>query len=285
LSLDPKIIEYSNPEFDAEFARQCRLDLIAGIDGLSALVTDARGTPVGIELWHFENTRRRTHEPALQTGRLFVDNPRFEWPYALVQVAFFNTYATLVPRRLFDSQYLEAYFKLLLRPDQALSFHFEPVAEFDSYLVYAVDRTMKAQIDLHLPKARLTHLAVPQLRRFRALAAQRSDYSVMANLRNQAVQIAVFEGPGLQYYNTFQFEKPEDLLYYLLLAYEQFRLDPLKTPLYLSGHFKEDADTYRLLKRYVTGIVPIPVSGVSLPAGLNGIPEHYLTDLFSLTAA
>jgi Protein of unknown function (DUF3822) len=283
--LDSKIIEYSDPEFDAEFARQCRLDLIAGIDGLSALATDARGTPVGIELWHFDHSGRRTNEPAMQTGRLFVANPQFEWPYATVQVAFFNTYTALVPRRLFDSQYLESYFKLLLRPGQALSYHFEPIPEFDSYLAYAVDRTLKAQIDLHLPKARLTHLAAPQLRRFRKLAAQRSDYSVMANLRNQAVQIAVFEGPGLQYYNAFQFNKPEDLLYYLLLAYEQFRLNPVKIPLYLSGHYKEDTETYQLLKRYIAGIVPIPVSDVPLPAGLNGMPEHYLTDLFSLTAA
>jgi hypothetical protein len=90
----------------------------------------------------------------------------------------------------------------------------------------------------------------------------------------------VFERRNLVFFNTFDFTKPADLLYYILLAYKQFDLNPLEVPLALSGTLLEDSEIYRLLLRYVRSMhfLPLP-DGFQLPDAANALPAHYWFDL------
>lgn len=113
--------------------------------------------------------------------------------------------------------------------------------------------------------------------------ATANDYEVFLNARNQAAQIAVFDRRNLLFYNAFRFEKPNDLLYFALLAYDQFRLDPAEIPLTVSGNLPEDSEIYRTLYRYVRAIrfASLPEKMV-LPEGVENLPQHFWFDLSNL---
>jgi len=154
--------------------------------------------------------------------------------------------------------------------------------EFDCFLIYAVEESLRNICRPYFPNGRSIHLAAPLIRAFSTLHP-RTDYEVMVNLRNQVAQVVVFDRQNLLFFNTFSFEHPNDLLYYLLMAYDQFRLNPLETPLTLAGNVLEDSDIYRLLYRYIRHIrfAHLPHHG-QLPAAAVSLPPHCFFDLFTL---
>lgn len=186
---------------------------------------------------------------------------------------------TLIPRRLFSPENLEHYFKMLLRNSDKRVYGYEKLAEFDCFLVWASDPKLFHLCSQYFPGDNIRHLATPILRKLQQLSPE-EGYAVFANLRGQKVQIAVFERQNLAFFNVFDFAKPADLLYFVLLAYKQFDLNPLETTLTLSGTLLEDSDIFRLLQRYVRPMrfPPLP-SEFQLPEEAKNLPEHYWFDV------
>ena len=189
--------------------------------------------------------------------------------------------ATLVPRRLFDAQDLQAYFKLLLQPSE-YEYAYDELPALDCSVVYAVEPVVTRMCGQYFPGAANMHQATPLLKAWHH-AAPAGDYAVFVNVRHQAGQVAVFDRKNLLFYNAFGFVKPNDLLYFVLLAYDQFRLSPAEVPLTIGGNLAEDTEAFRLLHRYIDTIrfAALPDS-VVLPEETDHLPAHYWHDLFAV---
>ncbi len=61
----------------------------------------------------------------------------------------------------------------------------------------------------------------------------------------------VWQGKKLRLCNTFSFQAPEDVLYYVLFGFEQLDLSPENVSLNLAGAAAERGDIFDLLYRYV----------------------------------
>jgi hypothetical protein len=268
---------------NATTAPEARLQAILGTEGASLLVTDAQRLPLALSTWQF-SPAHPDFEAALSDLRMVMGREvMFGWPFGQVQFALSNAQVTLVPRRLFRDQALSAYFHLLL-PEKPLHYAYELLPELDCFLVYAVEQSAIDLIRQYYPAAAITHLAYPLLEQWRREASA-TDYSIMANLRQESVQIAVFERRNLLFYNTFSWKTPADLLYHMLLVYEQFRLNPLEVGLQLSGNLVEASDIYRQLYRYIRHLrfVSLP-AGLRMPAQSDGLPPHCFYDTYTLCA-
>jgi hypothetical protein len=201
------------------------------------------------------------------------------WRFATVQCAFFNLNSTLVPRRLFNAADLPAYLRLLLRPAD-YAFRSIALPDLDCFLVYALEPDMLQMCGQYFPEARVTHLAAGLLRSWQSMASSH-DYEVFLNLRHQVAQIAVFDRRNLLFYNAFTCAKPGDLLYFTLLAYDQFKLDTATVPLVIAGQMTPDSEHYRLLLRYINHIrLAIPTAMPPLPD--NQWSAHGWVDLCSV---
>lgn len=66
--------------------------------------------------------------------------------------------------------------------------------------------------------------------------------------------LVVIEEGKLIFCNSFQYETPEDFLYYLLFTAEQLNLDPEKFDLQLFGNISEESDLYQLAYTYIKNI-------------------------------
>ncbi len=129
---------------------------------------------------------------------------------------------------------------------------------------------------------------------------QLSTKLLIANFRDGYMQIFFFESNQLIFSNNFKFAAPQDVIYYALLIYEQFKLNPLTVPLYIGGTITEDSDIYKFIFRYIKHVhfieesgIRNQVSGRSLPDArqipdsylklgnqFTGIPAHFYNDLF-----
>lgn len=280
-SMDHHSFEFTDPQFDIGLAAQCVLNVVAGSEGFSFACTGPEGNIVALKSWQYQLSGSEPQDAEMDLRKVFGSEQMLSWPYADVRCAFFNAYATLTPRRMFDADHLPAYFNLLLPPAE-YEYAYDVLPEFECFLVYAVPPPVFRICRHYFPKGRFMHLATPFLKNVRNQAPA-ADYGLFVNLRNHTAQIAVFDRRNLVFYNTAPFSKPADLLYFILLKYDLFRLDPAEVPLHISGQLSKDSDIYRLLYRYVRDI---RFTGSALPAGLpadlNAWPGHYWLDLFAL---
>lgn len=279
-SMDTHTHDYTDNRLTAGTAPQCALHLILGADSLSMLVADPAGAVVALQRHSFPVDDTTSAQTEWQLRGL-LQNSVLTLPFGQAHCALFHRNATLVPRRLFQHGDLSGYFKLLLDPADYV-YAYDELPEFDAYLVYATEPGLAHLCPDFFPRARVRHLAVPLLRQALNLHAG-EEHRVFLNIRNQVAQIAVFERRNLLFYNAFSFSASPDLLYYVLLVYDQFRLDPREIPLTVAGNLLEDSELYRLFYRFIREIrfAPLPAH-FHLPDGVNALPGHCYFDLFCL---
>ena len=279
--MDTHTLELNDTRLSADIAPQCTLQVILGLDSISMLAADAHGEVLALQSWTFSDAGRSPEELGWDLRRVLRDEPLFALPYGRIICALEHHQATLVPRRLFQHGALATYFKLLLKPGE-YTYTYDELPELETYLVYA---SSAAQIKLlyeFFPHARHRHLAASLLRYWRQAAGEH-EHRVFLNLRHQSAQLAVFERQNLLFYNAFSFPSASDLLYFVLLAYDQFRLLPNDIPLVVSGTILHDSELYRVLYRFVREIQFAPAPGnFNLAADSQVLPGHCHVDLFCL---
>ena len=79
---------------------------------------------------------------------------------------------------------------------------------------------------------------------------------VHLNLYEHNLEIAVTADSGVVFYNLFEAQAGEDILFYTLFALEQLNLDAGKTELKTYGQLLPETKTYQTLKKYVRFVFP-----------------------------
>jgi len=279
--MEQRIFDFTDAQLTAETARNGTLNLVIGSDGISLLATDAFGRPLALQIQPFSNAGRSFVETEADVRRVFGHETLLAHLYSRVRCAFSNGNATLVPRRLFQPDDLSAYFKMLLHTGD-YTYGYTALPAFDCVLVYAVEPAIHRLVGQYFPEAHTTHLAATLLPAYQKYSI-RSGYEVCVHLRFSSLFVTVFDRQNLLFYNAFQFKQPSDVLYYTLLAYEQFRLNPLETPLLLTGSLVEDSAIYRLLQRYFRSLqFGLLREAFPLPVSAGTLPSHTFFDLYSL---
>lgn len=274
-------LQLSNNRLNADYAPECALHVLLGTESLSLMATHSDGELLALDTWEYSNAHKPFEQVEQEARQIFQETPIFKLPFKTKYVALFHPNTTLVPRRLFQHAALPGYFKLMLKSTD-LVFGYDELPEFDAYLVYATEKSQGALFSRFFPEAKIRHLAVPMLRYFRSLAGLES-HIIFVNLRHQVAQILVFERQNLLLYNTFQFTTATDLLYYVLLAYDQFRLSPKEIPLTLSGNIIKESELYQNLYRFIREIrFATPPVEYKFPADMAPLPGHYPLDLICL---
>lgn len=280
--MDKHTLEFIDNRLQATTALQSSLNVIIGADSVSMMAADASGVVQALQSWMFSSGEGAFEAEEWNIRRLLRDEDCFRYSFNQVHCALFHPHVTLVPKRLFQHSALATYFKLLLRPADFV-FGYDELPEIEAYLVHATEAVQAKICAEFFPQARCRHLAVPLIRYLRSLPND-SDHKICVNFRHQVAQVVVFERQNLLFYNTFPFAAAADLLYFVLLAYDQFRLDTRETPLTVSGNLLPDSELYRLLYRFIREIrfAATPSDSYRLPAGVQALPDHCHLDLYCL---
>jgi hypothetical protein len=274
-------LEIKDHHLNAESAQDCVLHLVFGTESLSFMAADSRGMVLALESWEYANATKPFEQFEREPRRILMEEPIFQLPFSRKHTAVFHPNVTLVPRRLFQHAALPDYFNLILKPAE-YQYAYEELPEFDAYLVYATEKAQANLLAAVFPKSRIHHLAVPILRYIRSMAGI-SDHTVFVNLRSNIAQVAVLERQNLLLFNSYSFSAPTDLLYFILLAYDQFKLDPKHTPLTVAGNILKDSELYRILFRFVQEVrFAVPPVKFHFPPEVDTLPAHCHVDLLCL---
>jgi hypothetical protein len=274
-----QVFSFQTDHISPSTALSCALRAVVGSDAVSLWAGDKHGRTLALKSWVFAGGLRDFDAVESDLRHIFGSEELLSLPFHSKSLALSSPPATLVPRRLFVGEHLEQYFKLLLRDAEKRVYGHTHLDEHDCFLVWAAEPGLDKLCRQYFKSNEMGHIAAHMLRNWSENAAH-DGFSVFANVRGHKVQIGVFEQRNLVFFNVFDYQKPADLLYYVLLAYKQSELLPLQTPLMLSGTVIEDSDLFRLLSRYIPSIRFMPLDGgLNVPEGARSVPAHYWFDL------
>lgn len=109
-----------------------------------------------------------------------------------------------------------------------------------------------------------------------------NNCNLFLNISDKQMEIAAKEKNNLLFYNVFDFDTDEDVLYYLLFAMEQFNLNPLHTSLVVASQRSTDNLLLKSIKKYVKQVNFVAGNpSVILSNELSKIPNHFYFTLLN----
>jgi Protein of unknown function (DUF3822) len=276
--INQEIVEFA---FSQKATTAYDLNVMVGSDSIYYLINDAQMNVLALKSFHFD--QRPNAQIAANLKATFIDDPLLKETYRSTKIVFSTPHFTLIPTKFYDENQHTAYFENLTALTGYDAISVDPIRIFDVQNVYLIDNQLAATAKTILPSAQHHHIFTSLALGCQKIAEHRGGYQLFANVRDGQLQILFFDGRDFIFGNSFSFKTPQDVIYYLLNCYEQFKLNPEVTPLSISGSLTEHSDIFKYIYRYIRhiGFVPTPPY-FRFGQQFTGIPAHFYFDLFSV---
>ena len=276
--INQDIIEYS---FSSKSTLSYELSLLIGSDSVYYMVNDAQLNVLALKSFHLDHKKDKTQLSIFKDA--FFDDFLLKEPYRVTKIVVATPHFTLVPNKFYNDEQRQLYFENLTDIATTDVFEADSLKNIDFKNVYALDAAILKFVQSTFPLAKRFHVFSALIQGCQKIAETRQGHQVFANIRDGFIQILFFDGKDLVFANAYAFQAPQDLIYYLMMVYEQFKLNPENIPLSISGAMTEDSDIYKYIYRYIRQVQFIPAPPYfRLGHEFTGIPQHFYFDLFSI---
>ena len=202
-----------------------------------------------------------------------------------VHIAFIRPHYTIIPNKLYQSADKAAYlFPLKSKSSTPELYQVNDLNMLDAKLVFSAPQAIieffesKYTQEVHYYNS-FTTLINGFGREMKLLQGKH----VWLNVQPKTLQITLFDREALIFSNQFPFGNEKDFLYYVLLIYGQFKLDPETIPLHISGQLVKESAIYKKLYRYIRSISFVPISKSYQLNNLPEKPDYFFFDLLNIT--
>ena len=267
--------------FNPKNTEQYSLTLLVGFDSIYYSVIDDLNQVLVMRSYHFDHNKNFSIEKALDNT--LSDDVNLKKTFKRSQVVIDTIHFTCIPAKFFDAQKKQIYFKTINDIDlNENNFLADDIVGTDAVLVYPIPQKLLLKLNETFPSAKIINSITAQTS---YLLSQKklfsTDRTAFANFRDGYMQIFFFKSNQLIFSNNFKFSDPQDVIYYTLLIYEQFKLNPSTVPLYVSGSITEDSDIYKFIFRYIRNVHFLQnPTGLKLGNQFTGVPGFFYNDVF-----
>ena len=198
-------------------------------------------------------------------------------------VIYINQKSTLVPLPLFDVNDQETYFNFNHTLDDSEDLYCDRLNNLNAYNLYAVPTMIKNKLREVFGEHKLYHYMTTLVESLLIYNKNKSEEKqVFLNSGKGTFDIIVIEGNNLIYNNTFEFQTAEDLIYYLLFALQQLKLNPETIDLTLMGEIEKNTPLFEVIYKYVRNVSFIKRNERFQYSYLfEKIPQHGYFNLFN----
>lgn len=106
--------------------------------------------------------------------------------------------------------------------------------------------------------------------------------NLFLSINDGFIELIAKEKNDLLFYNVFNYENNEDILYYLLFMMEQFKLNPLQIKLLIGGQIETTDALILSIKKYIKQVnFVVNNPSVKLEGELSKLPLHYYFTLLN----
>jgi hypothetical protein len=278
--------EFIEDTFDKKNTSVYELSILLGMDSFVYMITDGQQQQQVLSQFPFRDQQHPYHSKhyPLEALEAYLNkHALLKARFRTVKLGIHSSLFTLIPERLYSEKDKK---NLLIHLSETAALHevrADQLGNLNSRLVYSLDRKLADLIKRHFSSARIFNMNSTMLLATHQLASQeREGYQFYLHVDGHYMRIFLFEGKNLLAATQNAYQAPQDLVYYVLLTFEQFRLSPADQPVFVCGSIHRDSDLYNQLYRYVQHI-----HYLKAPAFLQkgpqtkAIAEYQFFDLFS----
>ena len=276
--INQEIVEYG---FSAKSTLSYEASILVGADSIYYMVNDAQLNVLALKTYHFDARKNLSKGDALK--EVFFEDLLLKEKFRTTKIVFTTPHFTLVPAKFYVPNIQRTYFKNLTDLDESTVFGTDYIKSIDAQNVYIADKSLMTQLTNFFPEAKTFHCFTTLIQGFQKISELRDGLQVFLNIRDGQAQVCFFDGKELVLANAYPFVVPQDLIYYLLMVYEQFKLNPESIPLSVTGSITEDSEIYKYLFRYVRNVSFVPAPQYfRFGNQFIGIPQHFYFDLYCM---
>ena len=199
-----------------------------------------------------------------------------------VSLSLISDKITLVPEPLFDEQAKKTYGEFNFDGVENPVILSSKVRSAGCFAVFALAEEQEKLYLNFFQRITIIHSAMPLLESILAKDKNENSERAYLNIRAKSIELAIVKNGALLYYNTFFYTTSEDVIYYLLFAFEQLKLNPETVVLQLMGEIERNDTVFSIIHKYVRNVSFIQRNNrFNYSYRFNEIPEHAFYTLFS----
>lgn len=165
-----------------------------------------------------------------------------------------NELSTLVPKPIFNEDYLADYLKFnskILSNDYITH---DDLLQGDIVNVYVPYVNLNNFVFDTYGVFEFNHYSTILLNSVFAIHKKKNEPTMYVNVAKKHFEIIILEANKLKLYNTFEYHTKEDFIYYILFTSEQLQLNPEDFQLVLIGNISKNDDLYNIAYTYIRHI-------------------------------
>jgi hypothetical protein len=204
--------------------------------------------------------------------------------YRKYRVLFSSPQCTMVPAALYDPALKDNYFKLNFNLEESNVVSNNQISETDSFLLFDLRKDLLDLIVTAFPEASLSHQARPLLYGGYHRSRSLKERYIQIHIEDTYFNLIVIDDKKLEFFNTFKFRNTSDILYFLLLSFEQLGITG-DEQVWISGDIEINDDLHISMSRYIKRIkFAIPEGQFSLSYIFDSIGTHKYINLFNISS-
>ena len=171
-----------------------------------------------------------------------------------VKLIISNNLSCLVPKELFDERLSLDYLKFnskLIENDFASNDYIEELEIYNVYLPFVNVNNYLVQ---RFGSFEYYHSSTILLRKILKTTTNDSKTLFFTNIETDSFQVIIFKNKNLLYYNDFEYQTKEDILYFLLFVIEQNKEIKSDTKLNILGDISENDKNYNFISQFIKNI-------------------------------
>ena len=172
-----------------------------------------------------------------------------------VKLIISNKLSCLVPKELFDERLSLDYLKFnskLIENDFASNDYIE---ELETYNVYLPFVNVNNYLVERFGSFEYYHSSTILLRKILKTTTNDSRTLFFTNIETDSFQVIIFKNKNLLYYNDFEYQTKEDILYFLLFVIEQNKEIKSDTKLNILGGISVNDKNFNFISQFIKNIV------------------------------
>lgn len=234
---------------DVNRFKQCHTSFLLKKGGLSFIIYDASKKNILAFCEHSWNGNSSEEEILNRLERIFLDF-EFNFEDGLSNTWFLNSSKMCFsPLELFEENMATEILGLSSRINSKEIVRNETWAKHHIVCTYAIPKSLDDWLNFNFPHSEKFHHSKASSQLFNHYP-QYGNY-IHLHIEKDYSDLLICQDGRITMFNQFSFNTEEDLLYYLLFAFEQHRILAPEVEVFISGNLKSDSKFYDLLSNYV----------------------------------
>lgn len=232
-----------------------------------------------IELSDIEfNTSNNLSLTLIERLEFLFSNYQLIKNYNKVYISILNSHFTLIPNAYKNQNNTSDILKFGTGLTTAVSVIEHSITNLA--FCYALPLELKQLLEKTFPIAFIRHSGAVILNLFNTLPAL-INFDLFLNINYKIIEIAVKQKNDLQFYNVFNYQTNEDIIYYLLFTLEQLNLNPITVKVVIAGQIETEGNLISSIKKYIkflnffSNTTPAFTSTNAHQNELDKLPPHY----------